>query len=112
MKPRGIVFIVGQLAVGGAEQQLYYLISGLDRSRFEPAVITLGARDGEYWEKPIRDLNVPLWRVPRNSGRAERTFRIAALVHRVNPRIVHGWDFHTNAYAAVAGVANRSLRVG
>jgi len=113
MDPRRIVFIAGQLVLGGAEQQLYHLLAGLDRSRFEPVVITLGTSQHEYWEEPIQHLKIPLCRVPRNTGRLERTFRIAAQLRRMRPHIVHSWVFHTNAYAAVAGsMAHTSLRVG
>ena len=41
--PFGLAFIVGQLALGGAEQQLYHPLSGLDRSRFRLLVIGLRA---------------------------------------------------------------------
>ena len=36
-----IVYLIGQLGLGGAEQQLFYLLSNLDRKRFSPVVINL-----------------------------------------------------------------------
>src|SRR5262245_9641509 len=112
-KPRRIAFIVGQLIIGGAEQQLYYLLSGMDRSRFDPVVISLGPTIGEYWEEPIRALDVPIWHVPRDAGRIGRVFRIAAILRETKAQVVHAWSFHANPYAATSGrLAKVPLRVG
>src|SRR5215510_6084045 len=101
--PFGLAFIIGQLGLGGAEQQLYHLLSGLDRSRFRPVVITLGPTPHEYWEQPIARLDIPVRHVPRSIGRALRVFRIAAILHLQKIQMVHGWVFHANPYSALAG---------
>src|SRR5262245_34774686 len=109
--PIGLAFIVGQLSLGGAEQQLYYLLSGLDRSRFRPVVISLGRSPNEYWEQPIRKLEIPLCHV--SLGRPRRILQIARLLRSENVRMVHGWDLHTNPYSAVAGrLARIPVRLG
>jgi glycosyltransferase involved in cell wall biosynthesis len=111
--PFGLAFIVGQLVLGGAEQQLYYLLSGLDRSRFRPVVISLGARADEYWEQPIKNLGIPLWHMARSLGRIGRAIQIASLLRSENVQLVHSWVFHTNPYSAMAGrLANVPLRLG
>jgi glycosyltransferase involved in cell wall biosynthesis len=112
-RPLGLAFIVGQLGLGGAEQQLYYLLSGLDRSRFRPIVISLGAQADEYWTQPIQSLGIPLWHIPRSSGRAGRAMHIVRLLHSEKIQVVHGWVFHTNPYSAIAGrLAGVPLRLG
>jgi glycosyltransferase involved in cell wall biosynthesis len=109
----GLAFIIGQLSLGGAEQQLYYLLSGLDRSRFRPLVISLGPTRNEYWEQPILQLGIPVWHVPRRLGRTLRTLRIAAILRAEKVQIVHGWVFHSNPYSALAGrLANILIRLG
>jgi len=109
----GLAFIVGQLVIGGAEQQLYYLLSGLDRSRFRLRVISLGVRPDEYWAQPIKSLDIPLWHMARSLGRAGRVRQIARLLRSEKMQIVHGWDMHTNPYAAVTGrLAGIPLRLG
>ena len=109
----GIAFVVGQLGLGGAEQQLYYLLSGLNRSRFHPIVISLGPAPNEYWQQPIAELGIPVHHIPHHLGRAVRTFRIADLLRVQNIQIVHGWVFHSNPYSALAGrIANVSIRLG
>lgn len=111
--PVGLAFIVGQLGLGGAEQQLYYLLSGVDRSRFRPIVISLGPKPNEYWEQPITKLGIPVHHIPRHIARALRALRIANLLRLQKTQIVHGWMFHTNPYSAVAGrLANVSVRLG
>lgn len=111
--PFGVAFIVGQLGLGGAEQQLYHLLSGLERSLFRPVVINLGPQHDEYWEQPIRDLGVSVWHVPHSLGRPGRIIRIASLLGSERVQLVHSWDLHTNPYAAVAGrLAGIPLRLG
>jgi glycosyltransferase involved in cell wall biosynthesis len=112
-KASGIAFIAGQLGVGGAEQQLYYLLSGLDRLRFQPLVISLGPSPHEYWERAIAKLDIPVAYIPRRCGPVIRVRDIAAVLAPRNIRIVHSWVFHTNGYAALAGrLARAAVRVG
>ena len=98
--PLNLAFIVGQLILGGAEQQLYYLLSGIDRSRFRPIVISLGATSHEYWEDPIIELGIPVRHITRDLGRSIRACRII--------QVVHSWVFHINGYSALAVQALRS----
>ena len=108
-----LAYIVGQLILGGAEQQLYYLLSGLDRSYFRPFVITLGSAPDEYWTRPIEELGVRVEHVRRLSSRALRVIRIVNILRSENYHLVHSWSFHTNPYAALAGrLAGIPLRIG
>src|SRR5207253_2070630 len=101
--PVGLAFIVGQLSLGGAEQQLYYLLSSLDRSRFCPVVITLGPRSDEYWVRQIRSLGVRVWHVRRSLGRPGRIIQIWKILCVEKVKMIHSWDLHTNPYSALAG---------
>jgi glycosyltransferase involved in cell wall biosynthesis len=112
-EPIHLAIISGQLGLGGSEQQLYYLLAGLDRRRFEPLVINLGGRPVEYWEERITALGVPVWSISRTFGRVGRLARIARRLSSAGVAIVHGWGFHTNPYAAVAGrLGNVPVRIG
>src|SRR5688572_26245082 len=109
----GLGFIAGQLGLGGAEQQLYYLLAGMDRSRFRPVVISLGPTPHEYWEERIVRLNIPVSHVPRKLGRTVRAVRIAGILRAENVQIVHAWVFHANPYSALAGRIGRvPIRLG
>jgi glycosyltransferase involved in cell wall biosynthesis len=108
-----LAIVVGQLGLGGAEQQLYHFLSGLDSSRFCPLVITLGPRPDEYWRGPLEELGVPVQHVNRQFSRVFRAIRIAAILRAEKIQIVHSWSFHTNPYAALAGrLASVPLRLG
>lgn len=111
-QPCGLAYIAGQLGMGGAEQQLYYLLSGLDRSRFRPIVISLGPSPHEYWERSIVELDVPVRHIPRRGGPILRARDIATILALEKIQMVHGWVFHTNGYSAVAGRLARAVRVG
>src|SRR5947208_3651658 len=111
--PLRLAYVVGQLKVGGAEQQLYYLLSGLDRSHFDPIVISLGPKPDEYWEKPITQLGVPVLHVPPGLRRSRRAWQLARILRQEKIQIIHAWVFHTNPYSALAGkLANVALCLG
>ena len=108
-----IALITGQLGLGGSEQQLYYSLRGLDRSRFSPMVISLGPHPDEYWSEPIKELGIPLWHLRRSLGRAGRLLQITRILRSQNIELVHSWVFHANIYAAAAGrLAGVPLRLG
>ena len=108
-----IAFIAGQLGLGGSEQQLYYLLTGLDRQCYQPLVLTLNPGQGDYWETPITTLGVPVLPVPRFRLRLLRALHIARLVWDRKPQILHSWGLHTNPYAALSGaLAQVPVRLG
>ena len=108
-----LAYIIGQLGFGGAEQQLYHLLSDLDRTSFHPFVITLGPEPNEYWVRPIKELGIQVKHVPPLMSRAVRAVRIANILRSENQQLVHSWSFHTNPYAALAGrLAGVPLRLG
>ena len=68
-----LAIIIGQLSLGGAEQQLYHLVSRIDRQRFNVAVISLGPKADEYWKDPILNLGIQVRHIPRTLGRGFRS---------------------------------------
>ncbi len=94
-----IAIIAGQLVVGGAERQLYLWLSNLDRSRFSPIVLTLHPGHGDYWEKPIEDLDIPLYRIPSHKNRIKRLQEMIKVIRQNNPHLIHGWHLFTSPYA-------------
>lgn len=100
--PVNIAIIAGQLVVGGAERQLYLWLSNLDRSKFNPIVITLHPGYNDYWEKPIEELGIPLFRIPQSRNRLSRLWQIIRILHPFKPHLIHGWHMFSGAYAAAA----------
>ena len=96
-----IAILAGQLVVGGAEKQLYLWLANLDRERFNPIVLTLHPGFGDYWEKPIEDLGIPLFRINQRNNRISRLREIQRTLHPFQPQLVHGWHLFSGAYASL-----------
>ena len=100
--PVTIAILAGQLVVGGAERQLYLWLSNLDRSRFQPVVLTLHPGHDDYWEGPIRELGIPLHPVEQKPDRVSRLFEIIRILRPYHPALVQGWHLFASPYAGVA----------
>jgi len=109
----GIAFITGQLGLGGAEKQLFLLARGLRQKGWQASVITMGPREGEYWEQPLREVGIPVFNINMNLSRLHRLFQIREVLHASNISLIHSWSIHTNFYAAAGGrLAGIPVRMG
>jgi sugar transferase (PEP-CTERM/EpsH1 system associated) len=96
-----ICYIIGQLRRGGAERQLYELVRGIDRNRFEPIVISLS--QGGHWADKIRELNIQVIELERRKNKEfARLWRLIKLIRKIKPKIVHTYLFPANSYGRVA----------
>jgi len=101
--PLRLTFIAGQLGLGGAEKQLYLLVRGLRRAGWQISVITLHSFQGDYWEGPLRELDVSVHGIGVDLPRLQRLLAIRSFLCRQQAQIVHSWMMHANFYAAAAG---------
>jgi glycosyltransferase involved in cell wall biosynthesis len=100
--------------VGGTERQFLYVVSGLDRSRFDLRIGCL-ARIGPF-AKQVEELNVPMWEYPTKSLYSYRSLRAQARfvrdIRREGIQVVHTYGFYPNVFAIVpAAVATRCVTV-
>ena len=96
-----ICYIIGQLGKGGAERQLYELVKGIDRKKFEPIVISLS--QGGYWSEKFRKLNVQMIELERKKNREfTRLFKLIKLLKSIKPDIIHTYMFTANSYGRIA----------
>ena len=106
-----ILYIIGQLSRGGAEQQLYYLLSQLP----EPATV-LSLSSGGYWAEPIRQLGHDVIELKRTkSVEFKRLFATAKIIKEIRPDIIHIFlDGVSALYARLVGFGfnNSKLVVG
>jgi glycosyltransferase involved in cell wall biosynthesis len=102
-----VCHIITGLYTGGAEMMLYKLLSGLDRQRFEPVVISLIDR-GAVGER-IEALGIPVYTLDMPAGRptAAGLWRLFRLVKQLRPDLLQGWMYHGNLAASLAGFIAR-----
>ena len=103
--PLPIAFVITELEVGGAEQALVNLATGLNRERFSPVVYSLQGRPQkgrlvrrlEEAEIPVRFLDVrSYWQCFSAVSRLAEYFR------QQQPRVVQSFLFHANVVATLA----------
>jgi len=118
-----VIYLIGTLDVGGAERQLVELVKGLDRTRFEPVVYTLGPPKGNILAPEVEALDIPvktLGLVPRGypiihplgwiriTGNLLRLARMRRVFKTEQAQIFHGylfWAYVFGGHAArVAGI--------
>jgi len=98
-RPIRVTFVIGSLAVGGAETQLVRLVNNLDRQRFTPSVICLW-RGGELAHTLSSDVTVSSIDLSGVSHRFIRSRAILAIrilaklagsLRRQEPDVVHAY---------------------
>ncbi len=103
--PLSLALVITELEVGGAEQALVNLATGLSRERFSPVVYALQpspkndrlVRRLEEAEIPVHFLNVrSYWQF------FSAVSRLAALFRQQQPRVVQSFLFHANVVATQA----------
>ncbi|HEX5706491.1 MAG TPA: glycosyltransferase [Pyrinomonadaceae bacterium] len=107
-----VLHVINDLSVGGAEMMLYKLLSDRDAERFVPAVASLRSR-GLLRER-VDALDVGVHSVGINSHlhTPAAAFKLAGIVRRLDPDVIHGWMYHGNLAAQFAAAcAPRSVPV-
>jgi glycosyltransferase involved in cell wall biosynthesis len=97
------LFVVGQLALGGLEKQVYLQATGLDRRRFEVSVVSLTT--GGRWSKALEKAGVRVFHL-RRRGRWDwrRLLALYRLFRWARPHLVYSISYEANAYARIAGL--------
>lgn len=102
-----INYVIGQLGKGGAERQLYEIVKGIDKDRFEPILINLS--QGGYWADKIGKLGIELIEIPRKKHiEFSRLFKLIKIFREKRPDIVHAYMFSANSYGRVAAILTRA----
>jgi glycosyltransferase involved in cell wall biosynthesis len=106
-----ILYLVGQLGAGGLERQLYLLLKGMDRNRYNPAVFVWNFREDDRYVSLFRDLDVPLHWAP-NSSKTAKLAAVRWLATRLKPELIHSFTFHTNIAASWAALGTKAIPLG
>lgn len=107
-----LLYLVGQLRLGGLERQLYYLLANLDHARYQPAVVVwnFNLSDKYYWD--IEALKIPIYGFPVEWSPLSKLRAFRALARQVAPEVIHSYGFHTNFAAYYAARGTRALAIG
>lgn len=99
-----IVFLIGQLGLGGSERQLYLLLKHLDKDLLECHVVVFNPSPYVVLNESLERIGVKVWPVPLNCTGVWRRVRfVYRIFQSISPDIVHSWTVHDNPYAGLAG---------
>jgi len=97
-----ILYVVSDLASGGAQIALSRFLKVLDREKFTPFVIALseGGEQADY----IRSLGIDVQSFDMRGffGFPSAFLKFLAAVKKIKPDVIHGWMYHGNAAALFA----------
>jgi len=100
MRPlKKILYVIGQLALGGAERQLFELIKRIDKSRFEISVVCLSAETEPYkiW---LEKLGIEVKTLPIQADYGISRFRgLFTHMRNFKPDIVHSYLTSANLFS-------------
>lgn len=100
--PLKIVHIISDLVVGGAEMNLYRLLSGIDLARYQTTVVTL-SDGGELCER-VKALGVQVYSLGmrRPAPSPKSLVQLIRLMRRLEPDLIQGWMYYGNLAAQFA----------
>lgn len=107
-----LLYLVGQLSLGGLERQLFYLIRSMDRRRYKPVVAVWGNSPDDHYARDIRALDVPVVRLGENPTRSAKLKALRSLVSAVRPEVIHSYTFYTNIAAWWAAQGTGAIPIG
>lgn len=107
-----LLYVVGQLGLGGLERQLYYLLANLDRTRYQPAVVVWSLNHNDKYYKEIDALRIPLYGFPPEWSSLSKLKALRALTRQLKPEVIHSYGFYTNFAVAYAAWATTTLPIG
>jgi glycosyltransferase involved in cell wall biosynthesis len=111
-KPCRLLYLVGQLGLGGLELQLFYLLQAIDRQRYKPMVVVWNYREQDPYVPEIRALGVPVLPLENHRPRSEKLMAFRRLVFQFRPEVVHSYCFFTNWAAWWGTVGSAALAIG
>jgi glycosyltransferase involved in cell wall biosynthesis len=107
-----LLYLVGQLRLGGLERQLYYLLAGMDLARYRPAVVVWNLDLSDKYYGDIEALKIPITGFPVEWSPLHKLQAFRALARQVRPEVIHSYSFHTNFAVYYAARGSRALAIG
>jgi glycosyltransferase involved in cell wall biosynthesis len=112
MKQCRLLYVVGQLGLGGLERQLYYLLSNLDHSLYKPALVVWNINRHDAYYHKIEALKIPIYGFPAPWSTPSKLRAFRTLTRNLDPEVIHSYGFHTNFAAYYAARRTRAIAIG
>jgi glycosyltransferase involved in cell wall biosynthesis len=112
LKPCRLLYVVGQLGLGGLERQLCYLLRCLNRSRYLPAVVAWHSTSDDQYAHEIKALGVPLYIFPPSASGFAKLRALHCFARQLRPEVIHSYSFYTNFAAYWAAFGTSAIAVG
>src|SRR5260370_2351343 len=94
-----VLHVLANLGAGGAERMAVHIVLGLDRQRFEAAIVAFSGRYGSDLEQQLDMAGVKTWFLGKGPGFEWRTYyRLHRVFKEFRPDIVHT-HVHVMRYA-------------
>jgi L-malate glycosyltransferase len=107
-----ILYLVGQLSLGGLERQLCLLLEGINREHYRPMVVVWDFREDDPYVARIKALGVPVQGFPTGTSRLSKMIEFCKIVRHSKAEIIHSYTFHTNFAAYWASVCSGAIAIG
>jgi len=107
-----LLYVVGQLGLGGLERQLYYLLANLDHARYQPAVVVWNLNPNDKYYRDIEELKIPICGFPADDSPLSKLKALRTLVCQMAPEVIHSYGFHTNFAAYYAAWGTGAVAIG
>jgi glycosyltransferase involved in cell wall biosynthesis len=108
-----VLYLIGQLSVGGTERQLLLLAQHLNRSKFRPSVICLS--EHAALAGALQKLDCQTFVLRRaTDGRLKTLLQTCLLARQVRPRVLHCFGYASRAgilASAVSGTPSNVLSI-
>jgi glycosyltransferase involved in cell wall biosynthesis len=102
-----IVYMITDLSTGGTPTALLRLLSGIDRTKYDPTVISFYSKDSFIFNE-IMDLNIPVIDLGlTQKWRIDAFWKIKKILKEIHPTILHTWLFHANITGRIFGRFNK-----
>jgi len=107
-----LLFVVGQLRVGGLERQLWYLLQQLHRKPNPVSLLVWSFKPADVYVERIRSLEIDIQSFTDELTPWQKLKAARRLVRGLNPKIVHSYSFYTNFAAWFAARGTAAIPIG
>jgi glycosyltransferase involved in cell wall biosynthesis len=107
-----LLYVVGQLRVGGLERQLWYLLQRLRRKPYAVSLLVWSFKPDDFYVERIRSLEVEVQGFTDELTPWQKLKAVRLLARRLRPEIVHSYSFYTNFAAWFAARGTAAIPIG